>query len=50
MLNKADGKLTITINIDKQKSLELKEMIENASVASFRLGKKGLAYVSNVRI
>lgn len=50
MLNKADGKLTITINIDKQKSLELKEMIENASVASFRLGKKGLAYVSNMRI
>ena len=50
MLTKADGTVTITIDIDKEKSLELKTMMENASVSSFRLGKKGLAYVSNVRI
>lgn len=50
MLSKADGTVTITIDIDKEKSLELKTMMENASVSSFRLGKKGLAYVSNVRI
>jgi hypothetical protein len=50
MLTKADGTVTINIDIDDEKSLELKTMIENASVASFRLGKKGLAYVSNVRI
>lgn len=50
MLTKADGTVTINIDIDYEKSLELKKMIENASVSSFRLGKKGLAYVSTMRI
>lgn len=50
MLTKADGTVTITINIDKDKSLELKNMIDDAGVSSFSLGKKGLAYVSNMRI
>lgn len=50
MLTKADGTVTITLNIDKDKSLELKNMIDDAGVSSFILGKKGLAYVSNMRI
>lgn len=48
-LTKADGQLEINLDIDLEKSKELKNMIESAGVSSFYLGKKGLAYVSEIR-
>ena len=50
MLTKASGQLEINIDIDKDKAREIKTMIENAAVSSFYLGKKGLAYVSDLRL
>ncbi len=49
-LRKASGRLEISINIDPAKSKELADMIRCAGVSSFYLGKKGLAYVSEIRI
>jgi len=49
-LTKASGQLEITIDIDDAKAKELKQMIDNAGVSSFYLGKKGLAYVSDIRL
>lgn len=49
-LQKASGQLEILIDIDRTKSMELADMIKNAGVSSFYLGKKGLAYVSQIRI
>lgn len=46
-LSKASGKLEIIIDINRDKAKELKQMIENAGVSSFYLGKKGLAYLSD---
>ena len=48
MLQKASGILKITIDIPREKAKELKRMIDNAGVSSFYLGKKGLAYVTNI--
>jgi len=50
VLTKANGTLEISLNISKEKSSELKNMIEAAGVSSFYLGKKGLAYVEDIRI
>ncbi|PCI58978.1 MAG: hypothetical protein COB35_12495 [Gammaproteobacteria bacterium] len=50
MLKKVSGQLEITIDIDKFKAKELEVMIKNAGVSSFYLGKKGLAYVSKIRV
>jgi hypothetical protein len=50
MLTKASGQLEITIDVDKQKAQEIKDLIENAGVSAFYLGKKGLAYVSDIRL
>jgi len=50
MLTKASGQLEITIDVDLQKAQEIKQMIENAGVSAFYLGKKGLAYVSKIRV
>ncbi len=50
MLTKASGRLEINIDIDETKALELKNMIDCAGVSSFYLGKKGLAYVSQIRV
>lgn len=49
MLTKANGQLDITIDVDKEKSQNIIHLIEMAGVSSFYLGKKGLAYVSNIR-
>lgn len=49
-LTKASGQLEITLDIDDAKAKELKQMIDNAGVSSFYLGKKGLAYVSDIRL
>ena len=48
MLKKASGTLTIEIDIPREEAKALKKMIENAGVSSFYLGKKGLAYVTNI--
>lgn len=50
LLTKTSGKLEITIDVEKTKANELKGMIENAGVSSFYLGKKGLAYVTKIRV
>jgi hypothetical protein len=49
-MTKASGQLEINIDIDKNKAQEIKTMIENAGVSSFYLGKKGLAYVCDIRV
>lgn len=49
-LTKASGQLVIALDIDTSRAKELKQMIDNAGVSSFYLGKKGLAYVSGVRL
>jgi Cas5fv helical domain len=49
LLTKASGVLEINININKERANELKTLIENAAVSAFYLGKKGLAYVENIR-
>jgi len=48
-LRKARGNLEINIDVGKEKGKEIKEMIENAGVNTFYLGKKGLAFVSKIR-
>jgi len=48
MLTKASGVLEINIDIERDEAKALKKLIENAGVSSFYLGKKGLAYVSNI--
>ena len=50
LLTKASGQLEIILDIDVAKAKELKQMIDNAGVSSFYLGKKGLAYVSDIRL
>lgn len=50
VLTKASGKLTINLNISKEQARDLEEKIENAGVSSFYLGKKGLAYVTDIRV
>ena len=49
-LTKASGTLEITLDIPNAKAKELNQMIENAGVSAFYLGKKGLAYVSDIKI
>lgn len=49
-LTKASGQLEITLDLDFAKAKELKQMIDDAGVSSFYLGKKGLAYVSDIDI
>ena len=48
-LTKASGRLEITLNISKDQAQDLERKIENAGVSSFYLGKKGLAYVTDIR-
>jgi len=50
LLTKASGQLEINLEIEPDKAKELKTMIDSAGVSSFYLGKKGLAYVSRIRL
>ena len=50
LLTKANGTLDIQLEISDEKALQLKNMIENAGISSFYIGKKGLAYVDNLRL
>ncbi|RZG83089.1 hypothetical protein EXE10_11350 [Acinetobacter sp. WCHAc060033] len=49
ILSKASGQLIINLNISKEQARDLEEKIEDAGVSSFYLGKKGLAYVTDIR-
>lgn len=49
-LTKVSGQLEIVIDINIEKAKELKSMIDSAGVSSFYLGKKGLAYVSDIDV
>ena len=50
IMTKASGTLEIELAIDRKQGKELRGMINNAGVSSFYLGKKGLAYVSKLRV
>jgi hypothetical protein len=50
LLTKANGKLVINLDLEREKAKKLKRDIECAGVSSFYLGKKGLAFVSDIRI
>ena len=61
MIDKHSGKLEIELLLDSKndkgsikknmsRAEELVELIENAGVSSFYLGKKGLAYVTKIRV
>ena len=50
LMTKASGQISIEIDIPREKAEAIFHLIENAGVSSFYLGKKGLAYVSNIRI
>ena len=50
LMEKAGGTLTIDIAIDREKAVDFRDKIENAGVSCFYLGKKGLAYVSDIRV
>jgi len=47
-LTKANGQLEIKIAVNREKGEEIKRMIDDARVSCFYLGKKGLAYVTNI--
>lgn len=49
LLEKASGQLVIYLDIDLDKAIELKRMINNAGISAFYLGKKGLAYVKEIK-
>ena len=49
-LTKASGQLEIIIDVEANIAKELKTMIEDAGVSAFYVGKKGLAYVSEIRL
>lgn len=50
LLTKANGKLEINLDISREQALQLQHDIDCAGVSSFYLGKKGLAYVSDIRV
>lgn len=50
LLTKSSGRLLINLDVTDEKAREIIEMIKNAGVMSFPLGKKGLAYVDSMRI
>lgn len=49
LMKKQSGQLEININVDRGKANEIRQLIDNAGVSTFYLGKKGLAYVSRIR-
>lgn len=50
LLTKVSGQLVIELDIELDKAVELKTLIDNAGVSAFYLGKKGLAYVSHIDV
>lgn len=49
LLTKASGLLEIDLKISREQAQDLQEKIDCAGVSSFYLGKKGLAYVEDIR-
>lgn len=49
-LTKASGQVEINLNIPRERARDLELKIESAGVSAFYLGKKGLAYVKDIRI
>lgn len=47
-LTKESGELIIKINVPLEQELDIYKKIENAGVNTFHMGKKGLAYVSDI--
>jgi uncharacterized protein YjhX (UPF0386 family) len=50
LLQKVSGLLLIDIDVETSSALKLKQIINDAGVSAFYLGKKGLAYVKNITI
>jgi len=50
LMEKAGGVLSIEIKVDQDVGQDILQKIEDAGVSSFYLGKKGLAYVSDIRV
>lgn len=50
MLKKRSGKLSIQLRVEDEHAKEIMNMISNAGVMSFKVGKKGLAFVEKMRI
>jgi hypothetical protein len=50
LMEKAGGTLNINIAVEREMAKDINDKIINAGVSSFYLGKKGLAYVSDIRI
>lgn len=50
LLTKVTGRLTVHLNISSDEARDLENKIRCAGVSAFYLGKKGLAYVSDIRI
>ena len=49
-LTKVNGQLQIDIDVERNLAKEIQKMIDDAGVSSFYLGKKGLAYVTDIRV
>lgn len=49
-LKKVSGTLEITIDVDRKRAREIKELIENAGVLSFKVGKKSVAYIKKIKV
>lgn len=49
-IGKECGNLIINIDVPIEKAIELKEIINSVAVATFSVGKKGLAYVQEIDI
>jgi hypothetical protein len=49
-IQKQSGALEIIIDISKDEAKRLRDMIKDAGVSSFYLGKKGLAYVEDIKV
>jgi hypothetical protein len=50
ILDKMDGILRIKIDVTHEEAVKLKQLIDDAAVSAFTLGKKGLAYVDRIHI
>ena len=48
MLTKASGVLDVFIDVSQNQANEIVQLIEDAGVSSFYLGKKGLAYIDKI--
>lgn len=48
-ITKEDGVLEINIDVEEDEALELKKIINMVGVSTFQLGKKGLAYIREIK-